>query len=368
MGTNICFDEEYIKKLSQFLISRGNLPVGKNHPLSVLSNYSAKRIFAPPFIRCAQNSVNLSSYFPTIASRIDPVNGKLIEASGIYSLEYYVGSYFLAINSFNISLTDYYKVNPKVYQQIYNPFPENVKNFNTINPVYTIVKVNSSCENVRTSYDHNSIYTYYHNSKNGCITTPVNTNLKYNPPSISDNNEFQICSCNEFDCSIGTVNCFPFLPNKDLGHIFVRDFNGSVPFPEFNLNSICNYLKNGNPIYVTLELQNSFYSKYITNNNLNNYYPYLKPEGILYADNSGDSGNDEGVILCGYIFDVPAAKLIDGSSGVFIFIETRGNSFGNNGLFYMTFNYFFNVGNTNTALINNSSPIKQVELPFINTK
>jgi hypothetical protein len=380
--TNICLPEEYLERLKLFLIRNGRNSIGKANPLSILTNYSAKRIFQLPLLACNSKSINLAPYFPSVADRTDPITKEVIYASGIYALNYYVGSYFLAINHISGNLSLYNKIPPNIYKLFYTPFydpnPDQI-NTNTINPLFNLIDTNQSCVNERETATTEDIFTYYTNSTLGCYTTYKNNLLNYNPPIISpQDHTFSGCICdtnycppclnsdsiNPFECS---PNCFPYLPNLPIFTVFRRQNNSTVPYPNFNLSYILHTLDSGLPLWLSFEISNSYYQKFVYNNNSSNYIPNLTEQGIWYADNSGDSGFDVGLILCGYINDVPAAQTLDGSNGVFIFLETLGTNFGNQGLGYITYNYFFNTLGNDTALLNNSSPVKQLLIPYINT-
>ena len=384
--TTFCFSDAYKEKLTRFLVSSGSVNVGSGNPLSILSNYSAKRFLIPPFLTCSPQSVNLAPYFPSVADRVDkttdPGTPRAIAASGIYALEYYVGSYFLAINFFNLSLPQYKKAPISDYQLFYNPYPNPDPyqvNILTINPLNTIINTNNSCENERDTGTTIDIFTYYNTATTGCYSKYKNIVLDYNPPQIDIDNKFVGCecgvngcpTCHNYDPPYNTEpcspDCFPFLPGMSLFTVFERANNGIVNYPYFNPTYFHTSLDAGLPLYISFQMPNSYLTKYTTNNNPSYYNPVLTAQGIMYADNSGDSGNDVGLILCGYIENVPAAYELDGSNCVYIFIETLGTSFGNGGLGYITSNYLFGVGNTTVCLENNSSPVKQVCAAYINS-
>jgi len=242
-----------------------------------------------------------------------------------FSMIYYLGNYYKMINDLNLGI-----ITNKNYLDILNQQSENISNYyndnkNILNPLY--------------------FYTYGTNCKRSPNVTTISTikrdasvhgllsyhdySLNYNPPSIdSKNNIFVNCSSILAKSKASTVTIHnPYAPNG-IVDINIKSSNC--------INDIKDFLNIGIPLIVFINISNTFKHFYNKKNILT--FPNIN-ENSIYNDNNPTYDKEGHIVtLIGYVENVPAAKKIDNSDGVFIIINSWGPTFGDDGVFYITYN------------------------------
>jgi hypothetical protein len=366
--------------------------------------------------------VNLGVLLPPIADQ-----GDLGDCQS-FTMDYNIGSYYVMLQyyslTFSNNLLNYFLNN--IWKQgettiSYYLSAGNTNPNSIINPLYNWYEING-CSS-KPSLVPNQL-NYFPTSQAG-VYSYQDYNLSFDPPVVSND---LIVGC-PVSIQPNSVELYPFLPvsstPSSAGYL-----NGTLPLFQVNnyqtyinqnggtastattvlLNTIQTYLNQGTPLFLGINLNNFFLTnfQFYSNPSLPTYYnssnivPVISTtstpnapiifngiNGIWYGTNNTSTEYTEvkgghAITLCGYInnvqvnnngSNVPLSSICpDNSTGVFIFKNQWGPTFGNNGYGYISYNYFFNCFNstefnvvtnpiTNTSM--NGSPLDGLYyLPF----
>lgn len=318
------------------------------------------------------NYVNLGLFLPPVGNQGNS------PACQSYALIYYLANYYQMLIKLNLR-PENWKFFNSIIDIIHNYYGYDIGSYlpvdNIINPLYTYLSVTGDCKaEYSTSFvpvegwefppdQAEVVDDFFSASIIGCATYN-NFNLNYVGPVV-DKITSKYIGCPPSK-NLGS-DTYPFLPNSQPV-VLIDTSNYQQYIGTFSLNRVQNYLNNGFPLIMAIELPQYFIDIYGLRSKTNspeNYYPVLKKQGIWYYNKSEELACNTVVgghtmCLCGYINNVPAAYEADGSSGVFIFINQWTTKFGNNGYGYITYNYFLNCFNPGGPLINGNSPIQRL--------
>jgi len=315
--------------------------------------------------------VDLSPFFPSITDQ------KFLDACECYSMVYNIANYYQMLLSLKLNPTNwqtFHKYKKQIDKYYNKSDPLNPQN-NIINPLFTWNQVQPiSCQGVWYVGETGTgrlpqPFMVYRTIIKGCATYS-SYNLNYIAPQpVNDSPTSPILGCPP---TINNgVNAYPILPNSSMVILF--DVFNPYPYSTtFNLSLVQSYLNKGLPLLFTVYLNKLFIDQLLLYNNRSNYHPKLTTAGLWY-NNTNDPNSyiyiaNHLMVICGYIDNLPVAYEADGSSGVFIFINTFSTTFGNNGIGYITYNYFFNCFNTNieAPFSNGAGPLIQLSYLPIN--
>ena len=323
-----------------------------------------------------------------------------------YTVVYGIGSYYSMLQKFGINNSDIVlndnSASFVLKKMNTDPIP-NIKNMNMnmyydissniLNPLYTYLLNNSNSSIIDvTTPEINvngpawDIDTYIFSIQQSGCATLAHFDLSFNRPDISIDG-----SGNTIFTNYGPNLMNIISPVTDFSvPTFSQIDNLIYPFPQYTIQPTTTtspkYIYAGNPnigislvhtkialntygpLYWSFQTSNYFQTAFynmsasifglFNNTTIFNQSSVdvsnsnIDPSGLWCAnDTITMDGSGQVAILIGYIDNLPGATKADGSTGVFVFQNSYGTSFGNNGYGYITYKFFTDAVNGPTRKI-----------------
>lgn len=314
------------------------------------------------------NYINLGLFFPPVT------NQGWVDSCEVYSLVYYIGNYYQMLKNFNNIYNNFY-IDKTNHTNIYNAYSSAMTSYyayefktidsgelrkkNILNPIYNwkdgISFINATsgitidrCSAILDYKDLDYRLTVFTSSiiEHGCASH-YDYGLNYSSPAIEnvvrnqkgDPINATIKNCSDYDDPDLSQMVYPISRTQAATVLFDR--SKTTDYSEtFTVDNIKLYLNSGYPLLWGGTL-NIYFQTGIQKNEYT--FPLIHRDAIWQGIKNAASNEIVGVhtmALVGYVDRVDAAKQIDGSDGVFIFINQWGENFATNGYVYITYNFF----------------------------
>ena len=269
----------------------------------------------PSNVKC----INLYNFLPP------PKSQGGVDACQSYAMIYHIGNYYKMMNDLNLNVTN------TNFQNVYNNNKGKIKNYynnkeNILHPLI-LFSAKHNCRDSGTNISE--IMTYV--LTEGLVSYKEFT-LNFNFPAVSKST---ISGCSQQTFS--TYNKYkPFGPSR-FAEVFLKKKGKFNPGCH---NQIKRYLNEGIPLLYFMNATKNFHNFYNKKNKLT--FPQIS-EGVIYTEDNRSvntslkqGGTGHIITIIGYVENVNQAYKLDGSSDVYIVMNSWGTNFGDNGCFYMT--------------------------------
>jgi hypothetical protein len=331
---------QWTKQWQQSMWNNWQTETETTPPPAYPTTYSPVATPPPVSIVGLPSSIDLSQYMPPVQ------NQGQVTISQCFSWIYNIASYFdmMNANAQTPQPTSYYSS-----ANTYNPYYIFIQTNTTFNPKW-------NCSNTSDPYVV-GFETYFQQAQTGCLV--------YADYPIFQNQTATVINGQIVGCPVANTSTNYKFPFQDVEYDYIVTDNGkTVSLPTSTITATDYFrglLAIGNPLSVHLMMYDSNLVNLASSSTggtalSSNAIWVFDPSKVIYNSssviaNGGDDSSENQystheVTLVGYIDDVPAAKQIDGSTGVFIFRSSWGANWGTGGNGYITYNQMTSFGSS----------------------